>query len=215
MCVPDEELVREAVRKGMQQEHLRRLAVAARSPRLLVVRLQCAGHGVVNDDAHVRLVDSHSEGIGGDNRADVAIHEGVLHIVPVRVVETGVVGQSRDAGLLERPRHLLDVLAGGRVHDGDALVLPENVDERRVLVRIRLGGDDVVAQIGAIESRDDRFGIVEPELPSDVGAHVLRGRRRESNHRGPAQPLAHLCDTQVAGTEVVTPFADAMRLVDG
>ena len=44
-------------------------------------------------------------------------------------------------------------------------------------------------------------------------AHVGRRGRGERDRRAAAEPLAHLRDAQIAGAEVVAPFADAVRLV--
>ena len=65
----DEKLVGEAIGKRVQQIAAGRLAVAAGAAGFLVVRLERAGHGVVDDEAHVRLVDPHAEGVGRDDGA--------------------------------------------------------------------------------------------------------------------------------------------------
>ena len=81
--------------KGVQQEHFGRLAVATGAARLLVVRLERARHRVMHDEAHVRLVDAHAERVGRDDRAHALVHERVLHLVAVRVVEPGVIRRGR------------------------------------------------------------------------------------------------------------------------
>ena len=93
-------------------------------------------------------------------------------------------------------------------------MLAQHADERRILVRVRLGGNDVVPQVRPVEAGDDGLGILEPELPHDIGADMLGRRRGERHDRRPAEPFAHLCDAQVARAEIVTPLADAMCLVD-
>jgi len=132
----DEELVGKAIRERMQQEDLGRLAIASSATCLLVVGLERSRHGVVHDDPHVRLVDAHAEGVRRDDGADVAVHEGRLHVVAVCVVEPRVIRECRDASLLERDGDLLDIAAGGGVHDGDALVFAQHADERLILVRV-------------------------------------------------------------------------------
>ena len=211
----DEEFVGEPVGECVQEEYFGRLPVAAGATGLLIVCLERARHGMVHDHAHVRLVDAHAERVRGDDGADVAIHERRLHVVPVRIVQAGVVRERRYASALERLRHLLDIAARCGIDDGHARVLAQHADERGILVRVRLGGDHVVAQVGAVEARDDGVGVLEPELPRDVGADVRGGRGGERHHGRPAQAFAHLGDAQIAGPEVMAPLADAMRLIDG
>ena len=52
-------------------------------------------------------------------------------------------------------------------------------------------------------------------MPDDIRAHVWRCCCRERDDRRRTEPLAHLGNAQVARPEIVTPFADAVRLVDG
>jgi len=54
----------EAVTECMEQNALGRVPVPACSAGLLVVGLDGARHRVMKDEAHVRLVDAHPEGIG-------------------------------------------------------------------------------------------------------------------------------------------------------
>src|SRR5690606_33037244 len=53
-------------------------AVAPGASGLLVVRLQAARHLGMHDEADVRLVDAHAEGVGGHHDARIAAHEALL-----------------------------------------------------------------------------------------------------------------------------------------
>jgi hypothetical protein len=79
--------VREAVGEGVEQVHLAVQPVAAGAAGLLVVRLERARHRVVHDEPDVRLVDAHAERVGRYDGPHLLVHERVLHLVPVRVVE--------------------------------------------------------------------------------------------------------------------------------
>ena len=57
--------------------------------RLLQVVLQGAGDIGVDDQAHVRLVDAHAEGVGGDDGLQVTADEALLDVLP------GLRGQPR------------------------------------------------------------------------------------------------------------------------
>ena len=70
------------------------------------------------------LVDAHAERVGRDDRAHALVHERVLHLVAVRVVEPRVVRDDGHAShARSTARHALDGLARGRVDDRLPLVL--------------------------------------------------------------------------------------------
>jgi hypothetical protein len=69
-------------------------------------------------------------------------------------------------------------------------VILEDSSEGGLLLRLVARGHHVIAKVLAVEPRDDRFGIVQPELPRDVLADVRRGRRRERDRLRPADALA-------------------------
>ena len=211
----DEELVGESVGKGMEQEDLGRLAVAPRATGFLIVGLERSRHGVVHDDAHVRLVDAHPERVRGNDGANVAIHEGGLDVVAMRIVEPGVIGERRDARPLQGERHLLHVATSRRIDDRHALMVAEHADQRLILLRVGLRGDDVIPEVRPVEPGDDRLRVLQPKLPRDVGTDVRCRGGGERNGGRPTESLAHLRDPEVARPEVVSPFAYAMRLVDG
>ena len=74
------------------EEHAaRRLAVPPGAPRLLVVRLQRARQVVVDDEADIRLVDPHAEGVGGHDHPQLAGHEAVLGPLALAGAELAVV----------------------------------------------------------------------------------------------------------------------------
>ena len=75
--------------------------------------------------------------------------------------------------------------------------------------------NDAVAQIRPVEIADQDERLAQPQLAADVGAHVLRRGGREGMNRRAGKKLAQLAELAVFGTEVMSPVADAMRLVDG
>ena len=65
------------------------LLIPSSAARLLQVVLQGAGDIGVDDQAHVRLVDAHAEGVGGDDGLEVTTDEALLDVL------LGLRGQSR------------------------------------------------------------------------------------------------------------------------
>ena len=61
---------------------------------------------------------------------------------------------------------------------------------------------------------DDRFRIPERQLAADVSAHLWRGSGSQRDRCRRAKLFVDLLDAEIAGAEIVTPLADAMRFVD-
>ena len=213
----DEELVHEAIGKGVQEGRGGARAVAPRPPRLLVVRLERSRHRVMHHETDVRLVDPHAERVGRDDHPGALAHERVLHLRAVRVVQPRVVGHRIDLRALQHHGDAFHRLARAGVDNRHPRVLlrSQERDERRVLGRVVPGRDDVVRQVRAIEPREYERGILQRELARDVLPHLRRRGGRERDRRWRAQPLPHLPHAQVTRTEVVPPFTDAVRLVHG
>ena len=108
----------------------RQLAVATCAPRLLVVALDRLGQRVVDDEAHVGLVDAHAErDRRADNLAVALVDPAVLHAGALAIGQSGVVGLGEETGSLEFLCGLV------------ALVAREAVDDTRLVVE--LAADDV------------------------------------------------------------------------
>ncbi len=91
----------------------------------------------------------------------------------------------------------------------------EIVDQLCLLV-LRLGKDNrLIAEVRAVEAGNVDRGIFQFEIAHDVGAHLRRCRRGQRNSQRIAQLLAHLAKAQILRAEIVSPLADAVRLVDG
>ena len=75
--------------------------------------------------------------------------------------------------------------------------------------------NDAVAQIRPIEIADEDERIAQSQLAADVGAHLLCRRGGEGMNRSLGKKPVQFAKLAIFGTEVVSPMADAMRLVDG
>src|SRR3954465_13958942 len=73
---------------------------------------------------------------------------------------------------------------------------------------------DAVDQVGAVERTDEFDRIDETELSRDVLPNA-RGRGCSERVQGdPRQQRAEAAELAVLGTEIMSPLADAVRLVD-
>jgi hypothetical protein len=100
------------------------------------------------------------------------------------------------------------------VHDADARIVSKHRLEGRVLLGLIHRASHLEAQIGPRESCDDDARVAHSELSDDVVANFSRGRRGKRENRRSAQPLHDGSKRQIVGAEIVTPLADAVRLID-
>ncbi len=201
------------VAEAEEQEGLGGQAVAPAAPGLLVVALDGLGQVVVHDEAHVALVDAHAEGDRGDDHRDLVARERVLDAPPLVRRQAGVVRGGVHAVIAQPAGDLLGALAREAVDDaGLAGVAGEELGE--LVQRLALV-DDRVADIGPVEAGDVDRGVAEPEPRTHVVARLGVGRRRAGHDGYAGEEAAQLPQLHVLGAEVVTPLADAVRLVDG
>ena len=101
----------------VEQQALGVEAVAAGAAGLLLVVLERLGRAGVDDEAHVRSIDAHAEGDGGDDDVGALVDEGVLVARALVVGQAGVIRDRLVAGVGERRGRLVDVLARDAVDD--------------------------------------------------------------------------------------------------
>ena len=137
-------------------------AVAAGAPGLLVVGLDRLRQIEVGDEAHVRLVDAHAEGDGGDDDDAAVLAEALQHGAADVGVETGMIGERR-ASLAGQPRgRLLDRLARQAVDDAGVLGV--------------LGLDELPQPLARAHAAHGRDGVADVR-PVEAGDEALRAAR--------------------------------------
>src|SRR5918999_1175754 len=94
------------VLRAIEEDRLRRLAVAPGAADLLVVGVERVRDRRVVDPPHVGLVDAHAERGGGGDGLQVAGHEPLLHGVALARAKAGVVRGGGDSALAQRGRQL-------------------------------------------------------------------------------------------------------------
>ena len=208
----DETLELDRVGGIEEQQALARQPVAAGAPGLLIIALDVLRQIVVQDEAHVGLVDAHAE---GDRRADDAhliAQETLLLRRAVLGGHAGVITAGRDPVRLQVRGEGVGRLAAQTVDD--PAVFPALVQEGARLA-VGAGLDHhPIQEVRAVEARDIAARVAEPEERHDVLAHALGSGRRQGHDRHAREVIAQLGELAVLGPEIVSPFADAMGLVD-
>src|SRR6188768_1599752 len=110
-------------------------------------------------------------------------------------------------------REGIDITAGRAVHDACFTFVPRK-DVGELLLE-RGAGQRPVNQVRPIERPDELRRILETQLRRDVAPHPARRGGRVGVQANPRQQLPQTAKLAVLWPEVVSPLADAMRLIDG
>ena len=187
--------------------------VAARASRFLLVVLERSRCARVHDESHVGSIDAHPECDRGHDDVGPLAEERILVAAALAVRESGVIGQGSMADPGQPCRERIDFAARRAVDDARFAFVPrKDVDE---LLLERGARQRPIDQVRPIERSDELRRILETELRRDVAPHPARRGGRVGMKADPRQQLPQTPKLAVLGPEVVSPLADAMRLVDG
>jgi hypothetical protein len=180
----------------------------------LIIGFERAGHGVVQDEAHVGPVNPHAKSVGGDDERQVARHECVLRFGASRGVERAViVARVEAAHRADELGHVLGVAPRAGVNDPRALGLRYKIAHEAEL-RLRVGRrENFEGQVRAVESRHQAFGVRQAEQAEEVVLHTRGGGGRQRERDGRAEFAAGLGDVEVVRSEIVAPLRHAMGFV--
>ena len=167
----------------------------------------------MDDKAHVRFVDPHAEGDGGADDLDFIAEECLLVARALVAVEAGMIRRRFDPRIAQGSGERLGRAARLGIDDAG---LPRTI--AHVFNHLRGGfrfGDDAIGQIRTIETRDENFRIAQFELRADIFPHARRGRGGKSKQRNAGKCFPHFAQAPVFRPEIVSPLADAVRLIHG
>ena len=208
----DEEANLRNVGPAVEQDATGLVAVAARAADFLVVALDVLRQIGVQHETNIRLVDAHAEGDRRHDHLRLVALEGVLNTSALVGLEPRVVGQGTQALLLEKGGRPLHAVARPPV-DNTRLAGPRLDELQDLMVDAALGAN-LEIEVRPIERSPDHQGRTQLQSGDDVLLHAASRRRRKRRHRHARELLGDLRQGQVIGPEVVTPFADAVGLVD-
>ena len=164
------------------------------------------------DEAHVRLIDTHAEGDGGDHHHAIFLQEGVLVTRARAGVQPGVIGQRLEAVLAQELAECLRLLARAAIDDaalaamcleeiGDLLAAPGFRPHRQ-------------PQVGPVEAMHEHRWLAPEQLIEDVGAGARIRRGGECDGLHPAERGLDIAEAEIFRPEIVPPLRDAMRFID-
>ena len=200
----DEAAAQRDVLVAVEHQRVCGQAVAPGPAGLLIVGLDAARQVDMRNEAHVWLVDAHAEGDGGDHDHRLAALEARLVGLARGLVHAGVIGE-RVVSLIAQPGGgLLGPALRQAVDDAAlALVALQEILELRARIVLFLDG---VADVGAVEARDEGVGFGDLEMRQDFRARRLVGRCRQRHARGIGKARHHRVELAIGGAEIVAPL---------
>ncbi len=219
---------RRHIAQAVEHPGIRRQAVAPGAAGLLVIGLDALRQIQVRDEAHVRLVDAHAEGDGGDDDHALLAQEALLVARARRGVQPGMVGQRVAALRRSARRPSLPSSARQAIDDAGvaAGALPAERPSNcclRVLLRQRCGsgywagrnrrrrGARRPAPAAATISR--RVGSSAVAVSAKRGTSGKRSCSTESLRYSARKSCPH-CDTQCASSMAKSATALALEQVE-
>src|SRR5690606_3969064 len=202
------------VLQSVGHEDLGRLTVPACPARLLVVAFEALGQVEVSDEAHVRLVDTHAEGDGGDHDDPVAPEEVRLPFPAGLRVESGMVAERVYPVALQPLGGSVNALATQAVDDAGLTAVIRLVEVEELGLGLVLL-DHPVADVGPVEAGDEAPSSIQVQLVGYLatGGSIGSGCQRQPHHSWVA--LSQQPELYVLWPEVVAPLRHAVSLVDG
>ena len=169
----------------------------------------------MNHRTYRSLVNTQSKGYGADQHAHF-IRCPALLVAPARLrVHLSVIGDGRDSALLQKVHCLLYSVYRGRVNDHvTAGVFAQRANQQVVLHPVFAFFDQIL-QVGTMEAGDVLVGIAQTKLRDDVMADLARRAGGKGGDRALGKVLTQRAELPVFGTKFVSPFGNAVRLVDG
>ena len=209
----NERCLLDRIARTEQQNAFARQTVAPRTPGFLIIALDVFRQIVVDDKTHVRFVDAHAERDGRADDPDIVAQKKFLMFAAFLGREAGVIRFGPDAVFVQALGHAFGCLAREAIND--AAFLRTRAQKFKELIERLVFGDDAISKIRPVETGDVRFRLVQLQMVDDVLAHAAGGGGGERHERDGRKMFSQFRNLAVFGAEIVAPFADAMRLVNG
>lgn len=194
-------------------------SIASGASGLLIIPLDASGKVVVDNEPDVFFIDSHSKRVSRHDGLVTVVHKGVLNVFPVLVRYAAGVFRYGNSFFHEIIVRFANVFDGRTVDDSDAGGFFDDFlhfRKFRLLLR-NFANDD--RHVRTIEPLDERFEFLQSQPLYDIGADFSRSgcRKRHDGHSPFVQPerLYEIANLQVTRSEIVSPLADTVGLVDG
>src|SRR5229473_8000586 len=169
----------------------------------------------MNHRAYSGFIDPQAESHRAHHDAHFIGHPFFLVLAPRGAFHLAVIADGRDTVFLQE----IDCVSHARdcrgVDDDAAVRDSLNGAQQPFILRFCVTLANDVSQISAAKTRDVFVRIAQAKLLDDVVPDALRGAGGESSDGTIRKKFAEAAELPILRPEVVAPFGDAMRLVDG
>ena len=202
----------------VQQDAVRWQSIAAGSADFLVPRFHRTGNLGMNHIADVLLINPHSECIRRQHQRTIPPHELVLNSSTVLTLQVTVVtdmGNSQLSQLLAESLQRSNQREVNGPAAGIGFVTISNRLDLLEFVVIAPNLAHIEHQIGAIDSFQERFGVVwQSQLTKNVLPHFSRRSGGQRDRCWKTKTLAKFEQPSIVRSKVMSPFTDAVRFID-
>ena len=126
-----------------------------------------------------------------------------------------MIGHRVHAARREDPCNRFHLASRGGVHHSRITQALQQPDHRLEPLSVRLHPHDTEREVGTVESAHGEHGVAEGKESRDVPSYARCCRGREGDRLRIPDPPANRSQLEVTRPEVLSPFTDAVRLVDG
>ena len=186
------------------------MPVASGSSGFLEIGFYGVGQIHVDNDAYIRLVYSHSEGIGGYHDAAFTGLPAVLADVFGGIVQSGMVEVGCDVLIIQQFGDFFGTAAVAYVHNGAAGHTAQYMQQFGCFV---LCLADDIGKVVPLETHAEYIFPAEMQAGLDVLHNFRSGGSGQGQNRYVRQQFTYFRNFQVGGAEVISPLRNAMAFV--
>jgi hypothetical protein len=213
--VADASLVQSDIARCREEQATSCVAIPSSPTCLLDIRLKRSWYSEMADEPDMRMVDPHSERAGRHDYWSPPVHECLLDLQPARGRQPCVVGLCAVATSTKSRRYSDRPRAGRHVDDRSSRSSPPQCGAKP-LERCGIGPHltNSPVEIRAVHRVDKLPSRPQAELILDIGSRLRSGCRSEGRYGRSARSHGEIRDLSIGRTKVMSPFADAVRLID-
>src|SRR5262249_51218864 len=163
---------------------------------------------------HVGFVYAESESDRRGDDAAIALQKSPLSLGALRRIESCVIKPHIEPARLEQLMNRRGLLARAGVNDRRPVFARKQLDQPRVFRFVVVNTERLEMQTWTIEIGDDSLDVGQSERCDYVSLDFGSGRRGQREKRGAFEFRRALKHRAVMRAEIMSPLADAMRLVN-
>ena len=166
----------------------------------------------MDDKTHNRLVNTHTEGNGGNDDINLLHQEVILSLGKGSRIKARMIRRSLDFIGLQNLCQLLNLLTGKTIDDAALTrMLTDKLDDLAVNIIGFLA--HFIIQIRSVERAFILQCIQNAQILLDIRAHLVGSRSSKSNDRSLPNLVNNRTDTTILRAEIMSPLRNTMSLI--